>query len=491
MWARRAAVFFASLCAALVAAELVQLYRLRGGAIGTQEALDDPRVRRSVVAELLSSNPGLFDSHPDAAVARVLAPGLTDEPMGDIRVSANAWGMRERPYQLPRPPGVTRVALLGDSYVFGNGIEADERFGTFLERELRERASASFAGEIECLHLGISSWNIIAECTFARRQLSDLDPDLLVQVIVSNDLDDNSGVRGFGVLADFDPRLARRTNSRVYKGYAVDLLGAKQGSFLNHGLDQESRGRYAEATRQILALAQAVERDARRHYLLVSCLGDVGNTNLLEFLGGGLRDDQLLFVGHELLEEERYRVSATDPHWNRSGQERLARFLFGAIQTRALLPGVDPAPWPEATAELEQHAEVRRELAAFTPRGPRIAARLEDPRQIYGGIDAASLVSPYASLVLAPSGGSELHVVARCLERPELDGATVEIFVEDRPVGTFELRAGTTVDRSWPLPDELARRDYVNVRFVSDDWAYVGNERRDCKSFRLDAVEVR
>ena len=103
-----------------------------------------------------------------------------------------------------------RVVLLGDSFVFGNSVRAEDRFGVLLEKELSARSRSTTETGIEVLHIGIGSWNTRAQCSFLRRQLSDYDPDLVVQVFIGNDLDDNYGVRGFGTLADFDPKSARQ-----------------------------------------------------------------------------------------------------------------------------------------------------------------------------------------------------------------------------------------------------------------------------------------
>lgn len=56
----------------------------------------------------------------------------------------------------------------------------------------------------------MGGWNAVAECAYLRRLLSELAPDLVIQVLVSNDLDDQMGARGFGGLAAFAPLLPAR-----------------------------------------------------------------------------------------------------------------------------------------------------------------------------------------------------------------------------------------------------------------------------------------
>ena len=65
-----------------------------------------------------------FDSEHYAANARYY-PGL-NVPAGRYtwghRVSDNSLGFREREFALPKPPGVCRVMVLGDSFTWGAGL---------------------------------------------------------------------------------------------------------------------------------------------------------------------------------------------------------------------------------------------------------------------------------------------------------------------------------------------------------------------------------
>src|SRR6185503_13428629 len=135
------------------------LARLRlantSGAAGT--SLDDPEVRRELVTRLVAETDALNDSHPDADVARVLAPSSRHRFEG-VDVATNRVGMRERDYAIPKPAGLVRVVVLGDSFVFGIKCEPQERLGGQLERLLREGRGPG-APDVEVLSLGVSSWN--------------------------------------------------------------------------------------------------------------------------------------------------------------------------------------------------------------------------------------------------------------------------------------------------------------------------------------------
>lgn len=102
------------------------------------------RFRSAVLAMLLS-----------VAVAGVAAEAATRWVFRDVTASAdgggyfsrhrsrgdhfNDHGFRERQFSMARPPGVYRVAVIGDSFTFGNGLDMQERYTDVLNRWLGDR----------------------------------------------------------------------------------------------------------------------------------------------------------------------------------------------------------------------------------------------------------------------------------------------------------------------------------------------------------------
>ncbi|MEO1086975.1 MAG: hypothetical protein AAFY88_22295, partial [Acidobacteriota bacterium] len=158
----------------------------------------DEDTRRQVVLQMAASNAGLFDAHPDPDVGRLLTAERGDFEHLGVRVDTNRFGLRERDYAVPKPAGTTRVVLLGDSMVYGLRAAADDRMGVVLERELTGRRAGGGGGDVEVLHLGVPSWNARNQAAFLRRQLSLIEPDLVLHILVPNDIEDDFGVRGFG-----------------------------------------------------------------------------------------------------------------------------------------------------------------------------------------------------------------------------------------------------------------------------------------------------
>jgi lysophospholipase L1-like esterase len=81
----------------------------------------------------------------------------------------------------PRSPGVFRIAALGDSLTYGEGVAAEEAWPTVLERELK--------GEyrVEVLNLGVSGSESEDILRFAERLLPSLQPDLVLYGVCLND----------------------------------------------------------------------------------------------------------------------------------------------------------------------------------------------------------------------------------------------------------------------------------------------------------------
>jgi hypothetical protein len=127
----------------------------------------EPEARQMLIDELITRTPAAFDSHPDQDVGRVGMPSKEWIEAGRsgerVAVRTNSHGMRDEEYPLPKPAGLTRIVLLGDSFVFGMGVAEEQRTASCLEEILRAHLSGNGNAEepiIECLSLGVPSWGI-------------------------------------------------------------------------------------------------------------------------------------------------------------------------------------------------------------------------------------------------------------------------------------------------------------------------------------------
>jgi hypothetical protein len=468
-----------------------------------EAVLVDPALRARALQDLVEQGSGDFDSFPDADVGRIMLPGVDRRAPGRPGLVTNAYGMRERPYALPKPPGVTRIVVLGDSFVFGLGIEAADRACAFLETSLRQRSGSS--RNIECLQLGVSSWNIVAECAYLRRQLSELRPDVVVHLVVPNDLGDSTAVRGFGGPASFTDHHRERADG-IVSGDHFRRIGFPDVPVrpLFYGLDYESRSRYAEAADDIRGLASAVAGAGGRYMLLIKWSTFVGPAR--DHLVHALPGVTVHYLPHRFSHAREHILSETNVHWNRAGNQVLARFLYGWLQKEGVLPTLGLAPWNEASLLYEEVRAGGEREAAEAPSGDDLArqsplassldfgalARMPSATaaQIHGGVDREAMAAPYVSVILARSGAGRLVVSGTALARPEMQAAEVSVYADDEKVGTVRLQAGADFALERPLPPTVAGRPFLSVRLVTSDYVYGGPERRNCQAFRLRRIAL-
>ncbi len=469
-----------------------------------QVAMLDPAIRRQVVSRLAHRHEGFYDSHVDADIGRTSVADLVGFEAEGIVIDTNRFGMRERDYPMPKPPGTLRIVLLGDSFVFGIGVQAQDRMGVFLEQELRSRSP--YDGEIEVLHLGVASWNYINQAAFLRRQLSQLQPDVVLHLSLPNDIEDGVGVRGVGVWARFSPQLPRRADSVLDAGFPVATLGFKRSGYVRHGIDYEGQQRYAAAVALLGRLQGEIEKAGGTYRLLLHF------RQLLQpswkYLGRHLSPGTAVYISKDFGNDRRYWVDRNDHHWNRQGHLRASRMLYELLRRDGLAPRLELPEWEEASrdfeaiaehgrGEAEQREQTEHELLALL-RSPAIGSAIDfqqlddaSAAQIHTGIDAERLVSPYASFVLAqPTDGglAALRIRGRTLERPELDGAKVQIFIDETPVEVLEIVSGNEIDLVVPVPEAVKGRPFSSIRFSSDDYVYAGFDFQHCVVFQLDSI---
>ena len=458
---------------------------------------DDERSAEQVEAMVAALSSGaLWDNHPDADVGRVMQPGIKDMVVAGHVIHSNLQGMREDEVTMPKPEGTLRVVLLGDSFVYGLGVEADERLGVHLRRFLNERAQAD-VGQIEVLHFGLSSWSLISECAFLRRQLALLLPDLVIHLSVRNDLADTLSARGFGSVGTFSARRPDYADGAVRSGFARWSLDKRGYSTLPLGADHESRVRFSEAATEIGQLARTVTALGGQ-YLHVFHWGAL-NAVAAQRLTGGLTYQQALYLPNVFVVNPAWRLSKVDEHWNPVGHEQVARLLYGVIQERELLPALELGEWSEVEAWTQQMVASGR-TAALAPDGlPKIEGRSSftigdltptTASQAHAGIAADGTLSPYASLMLRNGRARTLTIKGTCLDRPELNGKTIAVSLDEVPVGKIRLSAGRSVERTVSVPWAVNGRPWLTVHFVADDYVYEGDDLRRCVSFLLQSVEL-
>jgi hypothetical protein len=94
--------------------------------------------------------------------------------------TTNSLGWRDDEFAVARVDGRRRLLAIGDSFVFGFGVDQGERFTELLEDE-----------RVEILNLGVCAWGTDQQLLLCEREASRLRPDVVLWVIcIANDLDD-------------------------------------------------------------------------------------------------------------------------------------------------------------------------------------------------------------------------------------------------------------------------------------------------------------
>jgi len=131
---------------------------------------------------------------PDAELGWKHRAGAEDTYWG-TRVRINSHGMRGPERGPTKAAGVRRVLVLGDSVVFGLGLEDDaETLPAALERELAERTGLA----VECLSAAVCGWSTWQHQRFLETEGERWEPDLVLLGFVLNDVTERLGLVGFG-----------------------------------------------------------------------------------------------------------------------------------------------------------------------------------------------------------------------------------------------------------------------------------------------------
>jgi hypothetical protein len=112
-----------------------------------------------------------------------LVPGAAD---GSVHISAA--GLRDREYATPKPAGVFRVLVIGDSIAYGFGVARSDVLSAQLAALLQAAAASTGAQRrFEVLNLGVPGYNIEQVVENARVRGLPFQPDAIVYAYCLND----------------------------------------------------------------------------------------------------------------------------------------------------------------------------------------------------------------------------------------------------------------------------------------------------------------
>jgi lysophospholipase L1-like esterase len=199
----------------------------------------------------------------------------------DVRVRCNSRGLRDTEHDYPKPPDTRRIVVLGDSFVWGYGVEMEEMFSKQLERQLGDGdADGNADGDAsrwETINLGVNGYSTVQELVRLETEGLHYAPDWVVLMFCHNDLEDNfddkDGARPVVKVNPDDTMtivnrpVRRRFRSRIAQWFGRNprLFGVV--TFCLHNLKYQRRERLAAAARRA-AVADPNEQNQASEALL-------------------------------------------------------------------------------------------------------------------------------------------------------------------------------------------------------------------------------
>jgi hypothetical protein len=120
--------------------------------------------------------------HPDEEIIFDLAPNL-DVRFQRARTKTNSSGLRSPEIRFKNPPDI-RIAVLGDSFAFGWGVEEEQAFPRVLERYLAHLFAPL---EVEVINLGVPGYSTFQEVALFEERILALQPDIALVFFIEND----------------------------------------------------------------------------------------------------------------------------------------------------------------------------------------------------------------------------------------------------------------------------------------------------------------
>ena len=127
----------------------------------------------------------LIQPHPSDSIIYTMRPNLKIKFQG-VEVRTNSFGHRGPERSVEKPADVFRLALLGDSFAFGWGVDEDKSFASVIERELPPLLSPQ-KKRVEVINFGVPGYSTFQEVAQFLEQGWQFSPDAVLVYFVEND----------------------------------------------------------------------------------------------------------------------------------------------------------------------------------------------------------------------------------------------------------------------------------------------------------------
>ena len=103
-----------------------------------------------------------------------------------VEYRMNNWGYRDRDWSMECPPNVLRIACVGDSFTYGQGVKDGDLFSRVIESNLNNTKPQSDK-KVESMNFGMCGYSTEEELEVLRVDAIKFSPRIVVLTMCSND----------------------------------------------------------------------------------------------------------------------------------------------------------------------------------------------------------------------------------------------------------------------------------------------------------------
>ena len=146
--------------------------------VDKREAVNDPKTEKTLgeIIQLSTNNKIIYELIPNSTYS-----------FQNIVVKTNSRGFRDKEYPAKKPKKTKRIIGLGDSIMFGWGVEEEECYLSQLENMLNENESDSTNYEV--INTGVPGYNTAMEVAVLENKIDLTQVDIVIINFIENDFD--------------------------------------------------------------------------------------------------------------------------------------------------------------------------------------------------------------------------------------------------------------------------------------------------------------
>ena len=129
---------------------------------------------------------GFIRPADDQYVWYELKPNL-DDLFKMQKIKTNRQGLRDKEYAIEKPKNTFRVAVIGDSYTFGDGVSMEEAYHSVTETQLNLLSDSI---QFEFINFGIAGYDLLNYLGVIEKKALEYNPDLILIGFCGNNDDD-------------------------------------------------------------------------------------------------------------------------------------------------------------------------------------------------------------------------------------------------------------------------------------------------------------